>query len=92
MTTKKLKTEQGEQLQGQMISIADIVCPYYFRTEQRGIRCSHILPESDSLLSCFADSKKKAIWIQTYCSTYEYRRCPLAKIADENDYWKTERD
>lgn len=65
----------------------DIICPFYMRKEGLAIRCGKIVPGTTSTSSRFCTSKELGAWLCKYCKSFDYTKCPFAKLADENPAW-----
>lgn len=58
---------------------AVIICPYFQRESEQKISCEGVVKDSTTLLK-FCSEEEKRRHRRMYCQSYEYEKCPLAKI------------
>jgi len=69
---------------------ARAICPYYRRlrrleTHRAEIRCEGATRDMENIVAFikFAELEK---WMNGYCETYEYAKCPYARLIDRNNH------
>lgn len=60
------------------------ICPYFVSEDLLSIRCESIVKENNATnVMRFKNTGMKKAWLSRYCETYQYGKCPYAKILEE---------
>lgn len=62
-----------------------MVCPYFSREEDRAINCWTGDEENMRLRMVFPCIRNKKEWARRYCENFDYWRCPLCAMIDEEE-------
>lgn len=61
------------------------ICPYFQSEDMLSIRCEGIVKENNSTnVMRFKNSGLKKAWLKRYCETYQFGKCPYAKVLENN--------
>lgn len=59
----------------------DVKCPFFMWLSKKSLTCES--PVGDKFQTWFETNKERIKWQRQYCDTYEYNKCPLAKLNDD---------
>lgn len=60
----------------------NIFCPFYKCLDKQQIKCEGFFEKSSVAISA-QDLKDIKNWLKKYCTTNEYKKCPIAKMLDD---------
>lgn len=63
---------------------ADIICPFFKRFKHNAIECESVVKGFDTKLQKHNNVQIRS-YINKYCSTYEYKKCPYAAYRERED-------
>ena len=65
----------------------DFKCPYYKGDDEKKINCEGTF--TNFCTQIFKSEKKKKLYKEEYCCSFDYKKCPYCKMLDQNYKSKT---
>lgn len=57
------------------------ICPYFISEDPIRLRCEGIVKENNATnVMYFKNANQKKAWLEKFCETHQYGKCPYAKI------------